>query len=284
MPPTRRSIQQGQKTVGKRQPAKPGKTPRSPEGAAAAKSPPARMPAVEPLKKTIAYFYLLSYCPPGRITDWARNLAPMRKALAESAAMSEAAYFKMVTPEVCWRIVAFHQSTREPSQDWIETLMDTAGQAARGPQEASAFQQAMFKVAHLPQRAAPEGRLHRKKGCQFCQAPCSYGYFTLVSDPQFKELQDLFAAEATKPAVEQTPWKPCFRFALGHLERLTGVAEAFIDTTHLVDLSYCLLMLGIAKSRMAAPEEQLRLFQAASQEFIRGTQAENQAKLNGILN
>jgi hypothetical protein len=34
-------------------------------------------------------------------------------------------------------------------------------------------------------------------------------------------------------------------------------------------LAYCLLMLGMAKSRMAFPEAQSRLFQEANQEFVR---------------
>ena len=233
---------------------------------------------VESLKKTIAYFHLLSFCIPEKIADFNHSMMPMRKALAESANMSETEYFKKAIPEVCRRMVAFHEDTREPSQSWIAALVNTASEAAQSPAKASAFQQEMSKIASLPPRAKPEGRLHRKKGCQFCQAPCFYGYFTLVSDPQFSQLQDLFAVEARKPAHEQSPLNPVYRFTLNHLERLTGTREGYSDIKHLANLSYCLLMLGIAKSRMAVPEQQLKLFQAANQEFIRRNQAANQAK------
>ena len=268
MPAKRRSVQRGQRPDGHKPKAKPAKTVAAQQGMAAGKSPAAKATPVDTLKRTIAYFYLLSYCPPGRITDWAQKTAQLRKELAESAGMSEAAYFGMVTPEVCRRIVSFHQSTREPDQDWIDTLIDAAGGAAGGAQKAEAFQQAMTKVAGLPQRAKPEGWLHRKKGCQFCKAPCSYGYFTLISDPQFNELQELFAAEARKPAGQQSPWNPCLRFTLDHLQKIGGARQEFIEARHLVNLSYCLLMLSIAKSRLPVPEQQLRLFQAAGQRYV----------------
>lgn len=275
MPTTRRFTQRGRKPGGSKPKAKPAKTPKAQQAAAAVKSQPSNAPPVESLKKTIAYFYLLSFCAPERITDWARDTAPMRKALAESAGLSETAYFQMVTPEVCRRMVSFHQASREPSQEWVETLVEAAQGAASSAQKAQAFQQEMSKVARLPQRASPEGRLHRKKGCQFCESPCSYGYFTLISDPQFKLLQELFAAEARKPAAEQNPWNPCVRFTRSHLQRLAGMAADFIEPVHLLNLSYCLLMLSTAKSRMPSPEQQLRLLQATGQEFIRDTLARN---------
>jgi hypothetical protein len=202
----------------------------------------------------------------------------MRKALADSAALSEAALFKMVTPEVCRRIVSFHQITREPGRQWVDKLLDAAYNAAKSSKKAEAFQQVMSKVSRLPQRADLEGRLHRKKGCQFCQAPCSYGYFTLISDPEFRILLQLFADEARKPALEQNPLDPCLRFTQNHLASLTGMTEEIIEKKHLVNLSYCLLLLGIARSRLAAPEKQLQLFQAAGQEFLRSAQAESLVK------
>jgi hypothetical protein len=234
--------------------------------------------AAESLKKTIAYFYLLSFCPPDRILEYQHSLAPLRKALAESVQMSEKEYFIKAIPEVCRRIVAFHEDSREPNQELISELVNAAGEAELSPHQASIFQQNMLKIAGLPPRARPEGRLHRKKGCQFCQAPCTYGYFTLVSDPPFILMDELFIAETRKPISEQTPLNPAFHFTLDHLERLTGTRIRFIDIRHLVNLSYCLLMLGTAKSRMAMPEQQLRIFQAASQEFIQRYQRRGQTK------
>jgi hypothetical protein len=43
----------------------------------------------------------------------------------------------------------------------------------------------------------------------------------------------------------------------------------FIQSEQLVNLSFCLLLLGMAKSRLALPEAQLTLLQAANREFIR---------------
>jgi len=234
---------------------------------------PVKTPPVETLKKTIAYFYLLSFCPPMQIANFVRSTAAMRKRLAKSAGMGEAAYFKMVIPEVCRRIVAFHQNTREPSQLWIDALVNTAREAHKNPATAQAFQVEMSKVARLPQRARPEGRLHRNKGCALCRLPCFYGYFSLVSDPEFSRLQEFFTAEAKLPATEQTPINPIYGFALTHIGRLTGSEEGYLIANHLVNLSYCLLMLGMAKSRLAIPEQQLRLLQATNQEFILRTRA-----------
>jgi hypothetical protein len=223
---------------------------------------------VESLKKAIAYFYLVSYCPPGRIDDFRRLTDPLRKALAESAGMNEADYFKAAVPEVCRRIVAFHEGTRQPSSFWVDALVNTARNADESPQRAFAFQMTMANVARLKQRALPENRLHRKKGCHLCRLPCHYGYFSLVSDPRFGQLQEMLAAEVKKPASEQSPLDPVYGFAIRHIAELTGTQEGFLAIEHLVNLSYCLLMLGMAKSRLAIPEEQLHLFQTFNQEII----------------
>ena len=238
------------------------------KGATVVKAPP-----VDTLKKSIAYFYLLSFCPPMRIADFYRSTAAMRKALAKSAGMSEAAYFKMIIPEVCRRIVAFHQNTREPSQHWIDALVNTAQEAHKNPAKTQAFQVEMSRVARLPQRAKPEGRLHRKKGCALCRLPCFYGYFTLVSDPQFGQLQAFFTAEANRSAAEQNPLNPIYGFTFDHITSLTGTEEGYLFANHMVNLSYCLLLLGMAKSRQALPEEQLRMLQETNREFILRTRA-----------
>jgi hypothetical protein len=228
---------------------------------------------VESLKKTIAYFYLLSYCPPEQMTDFKRTTAAMHKALAESAGMQEAAYFSQVLPEVCRRIVAFHQDTREPDAEVVAGLAAAARTAEEDPASLRAFQAEMARVAGLPGRGKPENRLHRNKGCRYCAAACRYGYFTLVSDPQLKQLQDLFAEEASQPASRQTPLRPVYSFAIDHLLSVTGTSEGICEIAHVANLSYCLLMLGMAKSRLVLPEAQLRIFQEANQEFIRRQKA-----------
>ena len=55
--------------------------------------------------------------------------------------------------------------------------------------------------------------------------------------------------------------------------------EGFISADHLGNLSYCLLMLGTAKSRFAMPEAQLTRFQELNQNTIRGWKP---AKINVV--
>ncbi len=224
---------------------------------------------VEILKKTIAYFYLIAYCVPERIGDFNRATAPMRKELAAQAGMQEAAYFKHAIPQVCRRIVSYQQGNREPDAKLVESLADAAGNANNTPKATAAFQAKIAEISSLPGRATPENRLHRNKGCSLCRAACKYGYFTLISDPQFLALQELMATETHKPANEQSALLPLYGFTANHLAGLAGVLESFVGIEHLAGLSYCLLLLATAKSRQAVPEAQLKILQAANQEFIR---------------
>lgn len=223
----------------------------------------------ESMKKAIAYYFLLSYCPPDRLADFKKSTAPMVKAMAEKAGMKEKAYLPAALPEVCHRIVAFHQATREPDPKLVEGLQKAARDAEKNRKTLAAFKEEMTRIAALPGRAKGENRLHRNKGCRYCTAPCRYGYFTLVSDPQIKELQDLFAGETKRPTEQQTPLRPAYAFAMSHLAKVTGATQGDIEFSHVVNLAYCLLLLGMAKSRMALPEKQLLIFQGANQEFIR---------------
>jgi hypothetical protein len=257
--------------------ARGGKTKPTAGRKAAAKKPtpvkkqPAAAQAVpaEALKQAIAYFYLLCFCPPASVFDFKRNTAPFRRATAKSAGMGEEAFFKKALPEICRRIVAFHEGSREPDQALVAGLEKAAREADQNPANLIAFQIEMSKIARSKARALLENRLHRKKGCQFCRVPCRYGYFSLVSDPAMNRLKEMLEAETKKPAASQSPLTPLYGFTIQHLSRLAGVERNFIHVEDLVNLSYCLLMLGMAKSRLAVPEEQLRLFQAANQEFIR---------------
>jgi hypothetical protein len=221
------------------------------------------------LKKTISYYYLLSFCPPEKINDFKGSTVAMRKALAKSAGMSEADFFAQALPEVCRRIVAFQQATREPDPQAVAALEGAARGADKNASAVAAFQKQMAQIAVLPGRARPENRLHRNKGCKLCMTACKYGYFTLVSDPQFSVLQAAMQAEIARPAGKQSPLLPLYGFALNHITQLAGMKEAFIQSAHLVNLSFCLLLLGIVKSRLALPEAQLTLLQAANREFIR---------------
>lgn len=231
---------------------------------------PAPAPAigVEALKKTIAYYYLLSYCPPELAAEFSGGTAPLRKSLADSAGMSEAAYFKAVLPEVCRRIVSYQEATREPNPQWVNALIASAAGAQKSPENLSRFQEEMTKVASLPGRSLPENRLHRKKGCAYCRLPCYYGYFTLVSEPLLSGLQAMMEAETRKSAGERSPVRPVWGFAVSHLAKLTQAGQMYIRREHLGNLAYCLLMLSMAKSRLAVPEAQLQAFQAGNQALI----------------
>lgn len=221
------------------------------------------------LQKAIIYYYLLSYCQPEKIPDFKHSAAALRKDMAGKAGMNEPDFFSRVRPEVCRRIVAYHQATREPDPQIVQELEAAARGADDNAKDLLGFQEKMAQVAALPGRAKPENRLHRKKGCQYCTAACRHGYFTLVSDPQLQQLQQRFTMESGRPLAEQNPLRPVYSFAIDHLLGMTGAKEGYYEVTHVANLSYCLLMLGMAKSRMALPEAQLQIFQAANQEFIR---------------
>jgi hypothetical protein len=229
---------------------------------------PSSSASVEAMKEMIAYFYLLSYCPPEGIGPYQQALAPMRQKMAEKSGRAEKDYFRQAYPEACWRMVAFHQATRLPEAKYVDRLVETGQSLGEKPANWVAFQTLMAEIAVLPGRAKPENRLHRNKGCKYCAAPCRYGYFSLVSEPQFSQLQEMLALEVQKPAADQSPWKLVKDFTLSSLTRLTGLSENPIHIEHLANLSYCLLLLSMAKSRMVLPDEQLRRFQSANQAYI----------------
>jgi hypothetical protein len=139
--------------------------------------PAPRIPA-DVLKRTIAYFYLVAYCPPEALNDLARAGAPLRRRLALEAGMGESEFFKLALPEVCDRIAAYHEHSRAGDPQRVAALLKTATAAGRSVEGAKAFQAEMTSVAGLPERAKPDNRLHRRKGCAFCAAPCQYGYFS----------------------------------------------------------------------------------------------------------
>ncbi len=278
MPATKRTTNVKRSEPAKKKPA-PAKPPVVKREVAPVQAAPSRPAAKQPpavtaeiLRRAISWVYLLSYCPPIRSDDFLTIARSMRGDRTTSG-LDEEAFFATVVPEIARRIMAFHQETREPEKGAVAALADAIRHAEGDPDALAAFQTRMEQVAALPGRAKPENRLHPDKGCRLCAAPCRYGFFTLVSEPQMNRLQEMMAAEAKKPAPEQSPLGLVHRFTLSHISPLMGRSEGFIDIGHLANLSYCLLILGMAKSRLAMPEEQLRLFQAANQEFIRRSRA-----------
>lgn len=220
------------------------------------------------MKKTISYLYLLSFCLPERLNEVRRSLSSIVEQMAAAAGMKVNKYLEKALPEACKRIVSYHQASREPAPDMVKALLETAYNADKDVDSLTAYVTLMAQLAALPGRAKPENRLHRKKGCQLCTAPCRFGFFTLVSDPDFSRLQGLVKAEAKKPAAAQSPLTPVYRFTADHLVSLTGSNNAIYTSKNLGNLAFCLLMLAMAKSRLAFPEAQVRLFQQTNQAFI----------------
>ncbi len=217
------------------------------------------------LKKTIIYLTLLSYSPPERVAA----LQPFEQALQGEigAAWPETVH------RACSHIVAFQQASRDPDADLVEALVDAASSAAASPEGAQVFQSQMQKVAKLPGRADPENRIHRKRGCRLCQNPCRYGYFSLLSEPNFDDLRLALETENRKPIGQQRPVRLVWRFTLKHLSQALDLAAWDIDAGHLGNLAYCLLTLATAKSRFPFPEEQMRKFQEENQALMRACQS-----------
>jgi hypothetical protein len=252
-------------------PARKQAAPRTPPARAKPSEAPRTSP-VELLRKAITYYYLLSFCPPERIGDFQSAAGAIRKSLAASAGMQEADFFSAVIPEVSRRIVAFHQDTREPDKAMVAALVKAAQAAEKDAANLAGFQTQMALIASLPGRVKLENRLHRNKGCGLCAAPCRYGYFTLISEPRFIRMQEIAAAEAAKPASTQSPLGMAYRFTASHLAQTLGQQADWVGFAHLANLSFCLLLLGMAKSRLAMPEPQLRLFQTANQIVVQRSQ------------
>lgn len=226
-----------------------------------------QLPPPDILKKTIAYFYSLAFIASQTLPEFVAWTAAKREELAAAAHMDPIEYFRGVAPEVCRRIVAFHQATRNPDPKLVAGLTGKALTLDQSPECLRDYQQEMSRIAALPGRALPENRLHRRQGCAMCLAACQFGFFSLVSDPAFSVLEATLREEAARPVEQQTPLRPVYAFAVAHLGKVTGSTRGSLTLENLTNLAYCLLLLGMARSRRAAPERQLAIFQGASQIF-----------------
>jgi hypothetical protein len=222
----------------------------------------------ETVKKTIAYFYLVSYFPSNHLKEFNTATAELRKQLATEGGMAQKKFFPEIIPEVAWRIVAFSQASREPDEDLVSALAEAALNATKNTKGLRQYQEKMLEIAALPGRAKADNRLHRKKGCRFCETPCRYGFFSLVSDPVFGPLYQSLKTEQEKLKSEQNPVSAVWSFAIYHLLTLVGGSQTPITPDNLGNLAYCLLMLSMAKSRYPLPEKQVIAFQEANQRTI----------------
>lgn len=231
------------------------------------------------IKTMISYYYLVAFCPPAHIKELKKASRKTRTDAAKADGLKVKEMTDLVIPEAARRIAAFQGATREPDQETVDQLVKVLKSADSNPEKTAAYQAVMKAIAIHPGRAKLTNRLHRKKGCQFCQAPCQYGFFTLISEPDFKTLMAMLGAENKKLAAERNPVNVLWTYTTTHLWKTLGAQEGFISADHLGNLSYCLLMLGTAKSRFAMPEAQLTRFQELSQNTIRNWQP---AKINVV--
>lgn len=213
------------------------------------------------IKKMISYYYLVAFCPPEQIEALDQASLKLRTRLAKEAGVPVEELSALVAPEVARRMVAFQGATRKPEKDAVEALTQRMMQAERGPLEASQYQEVLGQIAAHPGRAKAANRLHRQKGCSHCQAPCRFGFFTLMSDPDFDTLKTMLEVENQKNPRERNVVLLLWAFTQSQIWNLLETQDGMISADDLGNLAYCLLVMGTAKSRFAKLEEHLKTFQ-----------------------
>ena len=221
------------------------------------------------ITKTLHYYYLLSFCPPEKMDSLNQSAEALLEAVNSECAEDRDPCLQRLCREAASRILSFHTASRYPDDELVNVLADSMFYANDSPENLRRFHSLMEETALHPGRAAPENRLHRRKGCRFCETPCRYGYFSLVSDPDFRLLQKMLEEENKKPAGDQDPIRATWAYGSIHLWKILGVKQGFITPYHLGNMTFCLLMLATAKSRFALPEKQITLYQAANQKLIK---------------
>ena len=216
------------------------------------------------IKQLINYFYLLSFCPAEYVEDLKTASLPMRRQYG----LDKAVVLEPAIPEVAMRIVAFQQATRLPEDFAVEELAEVMMEADQSMKKLAAFQQTLREIAMHPGRAKAANRLHRHKGCSFCKSPCQYGFFTLMSDPDFKQLKSFLDEENKQLVQDREPVRALWAYTGAHLWGVLGMQAMYLQPAHLGNLSYCLLMLGTAKSRFAIKEKELTAYQELNQQTI----------------
>ncbi|MBL7163985.1 MAG: hypothetical protein ISS57_15415 [Anaerolineales bacterium] len=218
-----------------------------------------KIPAAQ-RKQVIIYLLTLSYASPNHMDGFGAVKNTLQQELETDWSDAVLA--------ACQHIVAFHQASRDLDAEQVAALADAAQSADSSPEACRAFQEKMALLAQLPGRAKESNRLHRKKGCRFCEVPCRYGYYSLISEPDFNNLQSALETENSKSTQDQQPLQAIWKYTLNHLSQLMEAGQWHVSADHLGNLAYCLLMLATAKSRFAFPEEVVRKFQEQNQRLI----------------
>jgi len=225
------------------------------------------------IKAAINYLFLMAFCPPQKANDFQQAMKPYRQKLTRLAGVPEQVFFDAILPPACQYIVSFQQASRYPDEALVIDLLTAARLAAEQPDSLPTFQSQWASITALPGRAKSDNRLHRNKGCRLCTSACRYGYFSLVSEPDMTRMQSIIKEEANRLVEQRSPLAALYTFSLLHLVTLSGVKPALIRAEDLAGLSFCLLLLGMAKSRLPVPDTQLHLIQSGNQEYIRRAQS-----------
>lgn len=220
-----------------------------------------RLPA-SIIKKTILYLCNLSFAPPEQVAEMRIAGDRLREQIGDEI-------WPQAVFEAARLMVAFQQASRDPEKNLVEELARAALNADSSPQACRAFGEELDKLAMLPGRARDINRLHRKRGCQLCAMPCRYGYFSLLSEPNFESLQRILEIENGKPSEIRRPIPAVWQYSLKHISKTMGAGQWHITAAHLGNLAYCLLALATAKSRYPFPETQMQKFQNLNQQLIR---------------
>lgn len=225
--------------------------------------------SAQTIRDAIRFYSLLSYCPPSQLDSFMAETAELRSRLYNGSSVSPDEVLFTLIPEVCQRIVTFQSGSRFPDQSLVDELAQAARDAYYSTRALVVYQKIMAAVAAHPGRARVENRLVRKRGCRFCASPCRYGYFVLLTDPDFDLLQRLLAEERSKPVEGQNLIIKLWTFSMAHTLRITGGQSALLSTSHRGNLAYCLLTIATARSRYPLPEQALERLQAVNQQLIK---------------
>ena len=226
------------------------------------------MLAAGSIKKMISYCYLLAYCPPDQLAGLVKASSFFRRQAALKSKKPEEDFFLPAMLEACRRLVSFHQGSTSLEESQVNAFAELAMQASSTSEALIYYQQEMDKLIHLPGRAALKNRLHRRRGCALCAAPCYYGFFALISDPQFQVLKQALLDESHKPPAEQNLVLILWAFARYHLRVTLGAHQDFITVRHLGNLAFCLYLFATAKSRFPFQEAVVKALQDTNQKMI----------------